>query len=190
MDPLMSLIGAGVNAVGGIFGRQQQRWQMEGGFLPGLVANAQRAGINPLAALGVGGKSGSSDISSAIGSAGSQISRIDPFEVQLRQDSLRKSEAETKLIEAQARQQDIQTAIAEYTRKRLEDPSLYPAGIQWPPERTTIPGVISDPKLGGRSPIYPTPRDGRTVSWDEWFDSWRQMMPTFRSPVGGGVISP
>jgi hypothetical protein len=67
MDPLAALIGGGIGMISNLLGGQmnasstqainaanlqQQTWSAEGGYLPGLVANAGKAGLNPLAVLG------------------------------------------------------------------------------------------------------------------------------------------
>ena len=63
MDPISALIGGGASIIGGLMNTssqqsinaanlQQQIWSAEGGYLPGLRANAEKAGFNPLAVLG------------------------------------------------------------------------------------------------------------------------------------------
>ena len=63
MDPISAIIGAGASLIGGFMNTSsqqainqaniaEQQWSAQGGYLPGLVANAERAGLSPLAVLG------------------------------------------------------------------------------------------------------------------------------------------
>lgn len=92
VDPISALIGAGASLIGGVMNTsstqsinaanlQQQMWSAQGGYLPGLVANANKAGLNPLAVLGSRGPNMAVQVGTQPGAglqeAGREISRID-----------------------------------------------------------------------------------------------------------------
>lgn len=131
MSVLGSLISAGGNLLGGYFNNQQQnkinsqnvaeaQWSAEGGYLPGLVKNANDAGLNPLAVLGnnapsmpvaVGSSPGDSvaksgqDIGRAVAAMADTRTKSDALNEQLLQAKIDNTNADTTRIMADASQQ-------------------------------------------------------------------------------------
>lgn len=127
MDPLSALIGGGASLIGGLMNTssqqsinaanlQQAMWSAEGGYLPGLVANAGKAGLNPLAVLGSRGPNMAVQVGTQPGAglqaAGQQISKasMEGFEA----DQKLKA-AETERQEALTKQTNIDAAIRQQT---------------------------------------------------------------------------
>jgi len=92
MDPLSALIGGVSSIFGGMMNTssqqainaanlQQQTWSAEGGYLPGLVQNANAAGLNPLAVLGSRGPNMAVQVGTQPGAGlqafGQEIARAD-----------------------------------------------------------------------------------------------------------------
>jgi hypothetical protein len=115
MDPLSALIGGAASLVGGLMNTsstqsinaaniQQQIWSAEGGYLPGLVANANKAGLNPLAVLGSRGPNMAVQVGTQPGAglqeAGRQIAQIDmkkrEYELELMRENVMQQAAVTK----------------------------------------------------------------------------------------------
>lgn len=91
MDPLSALIGGAFSLGGGLLNSSAQssanaaniaqaQWQATGGYLPGLIKNATKAGINPLAVLPGGGASANiapvTGVGDALGNMGQNLSRM------------------------------------------------------------------------------------------------------------------
>lgn len=129
MDWLGGLLGAAGSVFGSLMNTssqqainaaniQQQQWSASGGYLPGLVANAERAGLSPLAVLGQHGPNMAVEVSGQPGAglqgAGAALSRIDPYaqEKEEMAQKLGQSQVDRARQEASnAKQQGVMNAL-------------------------------------------------------------------------------
>lgn len=186
MNPLAALISGGLSMFGGIFGANKQAEQNEymasGGYLPDLIKNAQSAGINPLAVIGKSTQAGGvgAPITEGVSQAARAVSAIDVKKHELELD---RAGQEIKNLEAQNDNTRIQTAVQQEALDRLQRyPDYMPGSLQYPPERTSIPGMITDPKIQFPN-LLPKMPDVPTIPWAEWF---RRLKPSW----GGGSVEP
>ena len=114
-DPLSALIGGGLNLIGGQMAQNeagninernwnQQLFMASGGYLPGLVSNAEKAGINPLAVLGQHAPTGGTAVPIGAGSglqaAGKILADMDPNKEALDKAAVDKAKADVELSKA------------------------------------------------------------------------------------------
>lgn len=170
MDPLSALIGGGLGLIGGLMNTssqqainaaniQQQTWSAQGGYLPGLVQNANKAGLNPLAVLGSRGPNMAVQVGTQPGqgleAAGKFISQIDAKAHELQLESLREDVLQKAAINKNTM---IDGAIKAKTLADLEagrivsgpqpaeDTTLQGAGIKWMRGKT-LSDFMSSPTL-------------------------------------------
>lgn len=156
MDPLSALIGAGASLIGGFMNTssqqavnaaniQQQQWSAQGGYLPGLVANANKAGLSPLAVLGQRGPNMAVQVSGEPGSglqrAAQSLAQIDPYKAE-REDMAQKiGQSQIERARAEASNAKIQSAMNEWALTQIrEHPAWLPPGWSEP----TPTGVLTE----------------------------------------------
>lgn len=168
MDPLSALIGGGLNAGASIIGGmmntssaaaintqnlQQQMALAQGRYLPDLVANAQKAGLSPLAVLGIHtpGFAGATPTDPGSGIAaggralGDAISQIGPHQNKMMELQERKGETEIQALNAQITNANIEMARNKYALDQLRaHPNwLAPGNSQPASETATLPANAS-----------------------------------------------
>lgn len=179
-------LGAGANILGGLMNTsstqainaanlQQQTWSAQGGYLPGLVANANKAGLNPLAVLGSRGPNMAVQVGDQPGAglqaAGRDLASMDPFTAKMKEYQLENMRAEVMQKAAVNKNTMIEGAIKQ---KALSD--LYEGRTVSGPEpaaRTTLSGAgidfMSGKTLGDFFPKWdPLPRSNEPWSWMDY----------------------
>lgn len=167
MDPLSALIGGGMSLAGGLLSstnaqaiNQQnianQQAMASGAYLPQLISNANRAGINPLAALGIhtpsAGMAVPTDPGGGLKSAGAAMAQVNPVQRELEQLAVEKGRSDVRLLESQVNNENIRAATALHALEQLRrDPKLMGPGVQEPASRTAtpIPQIDWFRQLGG-----------------------------------------
>lgn len=135
MDPLAALIGAGGSVIGSMMNTsstqainaanlQQQLFMAQGGYLPGLVSNAQKAGINPLAVLGIHAPTGGTMVAPNPGAgvaaaAASLASMKDPHQRRMEELQERAGETDIQLRNAQVTNTMVESARNRYVLNQL-----------------------------------------------------------------------
>lgn len=158
MDPLTSLIGPVIGGALSFFGGQENRSSTQainaanlqqqlnmaqGSYLPGLVRNAEHAGINPLAVLGMHAPAGGSAVPIGAGeglqSAGEIISKIDPRKDEIDTAAVEKAKADAATSRATAVNVQMEAARNRIAVDRLiQHPELMPAGVTEPAKDTAF----------------------------------------------------
>lgn len=160
MDPLSALIGGGMSMLGGYFSSQSaqsinqqnianQQAMASGAYLPQLVANAQRAGINPLAVLGIhtpsAGMAVPTDPGRGLQAAGAAIAQVNPLQRELEQVTVEKGKADVAALHAQINNTNIEAATRAHALLQLQrDSGLLGSGVQEPASRTNFPAATFD----------------------------------------------
>lgn len=190
MDPLSAMIGGGLNLIGGLFNSssqqainarnlQAQTWSAEGGYLPGLRANAEKAGFNPLAVLGSRGPNmavqvGDTGVGNALQNTGALVSKLDLQRHDLEMTNLREQIAHNSAI---TKQTMIDNAVKLKTLEGVEKGILVPPGASEPAERSTWPGMIRKGLEGFNLPPAPAanphgPPGRPNFDWDNNVQPW------------------
>lgn len=202
MDPISALIGGGISLLGGIMNRssvqaantqnlQQQMSMATGAYLPALRANAEAAGFNPLAVLGLHtpdmAVSRPADASSGVMRLGEFAAQsLSPHNVEMEKLSEDDAKAAIELKRSQLSESSIRAAVNKYTLGTLLNrPDLLPEGVKEPATQTGfgIPqiewmrnlinqkGYLADKAGRGSSPAWPSlPSLGPT--FDERYQNW------------------
>lgn len=202
MDPISALIGAGSSLIGGFLNRsstqsinaanlQQQMQMAQGAYLPGLVANANAAGLNPLAVLGQHAPAGGSAVpiggGEGIADAGKFLSQIkDPHTVAMEKEAEQKVKTETELLRAQMSNVSIEAARNLHVLKTLiTNPRLLPTGVQEPASDTGfgLPQIKSGQEWLKEHP-FPS-LDSVTKKFD--LGSWSPGRPQVETGAGSNL---
>lgn len=153
MDPMSALIGGGLSLIGGLMNTssqqsinaanlQQQIWSAEGGYLPGLRANAEKAGFNPLAVLGSRGPNMAVQVGTQPGSglqqAGNIVSKMDIEGHELDLQAKREEVAQRAALTLQT---NVERAKNQWLLEQWQSGKLVPPGSE-PAADTTIPGAV------------------------------------------------
>jgi hypothetical protein len=171
----MEPISAGIGALGGLVGAglnayesgqinkanvQQQQWSAEGGYLPGLIANAKAAGINPLAVLGMHAPTSGTEVSSGagaqVGQALSSLSQIkDPHQVAMEKLNEQLMNRQITALNGQINNSTIEAARNQYTLDYLRNnPNMRPEGVNEPtPTGTATDWMLNLPAVPGMGPF-------------------------------------
>lgn len=187
-----SLIGGGMSLAGGLMNTsstqainaaniQNQMWSAQGGYLPGLVANANKAGLNPLAVLGSRGPNMAVQVGTQPGAGlqefGRDVARLDPQMRELQLDERR----EALLKEAAINKGMIlDNAIKQETFQGIQSGKYIPPGVSQPAQDVSIPGAaIQGAKDFGN---WVSGQYGRIPQYirrpqDIPFDRWRRFVP-------------
>lgn len=199
MDPLTSLIGPVIGGALSFFGGQENRSSAQainaanlqqqlnmaqGSYLPGLVRNAEHAGINPLAVLGMHAPAGGSAVPIGAGEglerAGDIISKIDPRKDEIDTAAVEKAKADAATSRATAVNVQMEAARNRIAVQRLiEHPDLMPAGVSEPAKDTNI--LSSSTQAIGEFL-----RNHKPPSWDTWTSGIRAPAP----PAVGEPLGP
>ena len=189
MDPISALIGGAASLFGSFMNTSSQQainaqnlaaqqGALQGDYLPGLVANAQRAGLSPLAVLGQHAPNMAVEVGTQPGQGmqdvGRMMAQVDPSIESMR--SLQEERARIDI--ANARQLGNNAAIEgaknmtllEMIDKHRDDPNYHPSDLS---ERS-LPGMGVDwlHKL-----LYP----GAGADYDAYY---RAVRPTGGPPAG------
>jgi hypothetical protein len=188
-DPLSALIGGGLGLIGSAMNTsstqainaanlQAQTWSAQGGYLPGLVANANKAGLNPLAVLGSRGPNMAVQVGDQPGAGlqrmGEAVSKMDLEGRDLSLQSMREDIAQKA---ATNKGTMIQNAIRAKTLQDLESGKTV-SGPE-PASETSWPGMFK--QWESANPL--SPRKGgfldRWANPSSWVPSadWMRFMP-------------
>lgn len=199
-QPLSNLIGAGMQAGGGLMNAsstqainaanlQNQMWSAQGGYLPGLVQNANKAGLNPLAVLGSRGPNMAVQVGTQPGAglegAGRQISQMD---MQLHDLQVQAAKEEVMNKAATNKNLMIRAAIDQHALENIEsNPGRYvPPGWSESARDTTLQGKVIDWTQGKSLTDMFGPKWSGVVNPFDWsgfssrvrnglFDAWDYM---------------
>lgn len=152
MNPLAALIGGASSLIGGFMNTssqqainaanlQQQQWSATGGYLPGLVENAKRAGLNPLAVLGQRGPDMAVQTGSSPGAGlsdfGRMLGQVDPYTDELNRARLEREKVDIANARLAGNNAAIEGArnmwvLEQMQADRARHPDVIMEGLQWP----------------------------------------------------------
>jgi hypothetical protein len=175
-DPLSALIGGGLGLIGSAMNTssmqsinaanlQQQTWSAEGGYLPGLVQNANAAGLNPLAVLGSRGPNMAVQVGTQPGAGlqemGKEVASMDmqrqELDLQLRREQIQQTAAQTM-------QTNVDRARNQWLLEQWQSGKFVPPGME-PAAETSIPGAFIK---GGQNVLDAGKNFFNGLNFDQW----------------------
>lgn len=188
MDPISALIAGGASLLGGFMNTssqqainaqnlQQQMFMATGGYLPGLVQNAAKAGLSPLAVLGqhapIGGTATPIGAGEGVAGLGKALSQIkDPHTLEMEKIETEKGKTAVELGRQEVSNRSIEGAVNKYILGQITGQG---PGGRWIPPGWQEGGLAA----GGRAAIerlgsHPFPNMDDVIGGaSQQFDRWR-----------------
>jgi hypothetical protein len=197
MDPLSAMIGGVSSLIGGFMNTssaqainaanlQEQTWSAQGGYLPGLVQNAQAAGLNPLAVLGSRGPNMAVQVNPNPGSGlqqfGQDIAHANLQSFELDQQQKKENLAHTAAV---TKQTNIDNAVKQEVLKGIDSGRYNPPGLT----EHAVDTDVSAAAIAGSKDFWNWWKNYQVIpDWQTWNTNAQRSLgiPFMQRFIGGG----